>query len=126
MNNNNFFKGGDMPYVSRDTEGRVTALFLNPQHNAKEFLPNDHPDILRFFGGAVPENFDNGALHALTISDLGFIRVIEDVLDLLIDKNLVSFTELPEKTQEKILKRKDARGRLSGPSDLVVPDEGLF
>jgi hypothetical protein len=115
-----------MPFVSRDIEGRVTALYLNSQPHAKEFLPNDHPDIVTFFGGEVPENFDNGALHTLTLSDLGFIRVIEDVLDLLIDKNLLTFTELPKKTQEKILSRKQARGRLSSSNNLVIPDEGLL
>lgn len=115
-----------MPYVSRNAEGQVVGIFLNSQQNAKEFLPNDHPDILLFFGGAFPENLDQAALSHLTLSDLGFIRVIEDVLDLLIDKNILTFTELPEKTREKILSRKDARGRLTGSNDFVVPDEGLL
>ena len=126
MNNNNFFKVGNMPYVSRNADGQVIGIFLNSQQNATEFLPSDHPDILMFFGGAVPGNLDRTALSDLTLSDLGFIRVIEDVLDLLIDKNILTFTELPEKTREKILSRKDARGRLAGSNDLVVPDEGLL
>jgi len=115
-----------MPYVSRDTGGLVNGIFLKSQPHAVEFLPNDHPDILHFFGGTLPENLEKSALGDLTQSDIAFIRVIEDVVDVLIHKNLLTFTDLPEKAREKILSRKDARGRLAGSNDLVVPDEGLL
>lgn len=115
-----------MPYVSRGAEGLVSGIFLKPNPNATEFLPNDHPDILAFFGGVLPENLDQTALGDLSQSDIAFIRVIEDVVDLLINKQIVTFTDLPEKARAKILERKDARGRLAGSNDLVVPDEGLL
>jgi len=115
-----------MPYVSRNAGGQVSGIFLNSQPNATEFLPNDHPDILMFFGGTLPENMDRAALSNLSLSDLGLIRVIEDVVDLLIHKNIFTFTELPEKTREKILNRKGARSRLASSSDLVTPDEGIL
>jgi hypothetical protein len=126
MNNNNFFKVGNMPYVSRNAGGQVSGIFLNSQPNATEFLPNDHPDILVFFGGTLPENMDLAALSDLSLSDIKFIRVIEDLVDLLMDKKIFTFTDLPEKAREKILSRKDARDRLAGSNDLVVPDEGIL
>lgn len=115
-----------MPYVSRDSGGAISGIFLKSHPNAAEFLPNDHPDILAFFGGDLPESLDRTALSDLSQSDIAFIRVIEDVIDLLIDKKILTFTDLPEKVREKILGRKDARGRLAGSNDLVVPDEGLL
>lgn len=115
-----------MPYVSRDAGGAVSGIFLKPSQAVSEFLPNDHPDILTFFGGVLPESVKSSPLSELTHSDIAFVRVIEDVVDLLIHKNLLTFTELPEKAREKILSRRDARGRLAGSNDLVVPDEGLL
>lgn len=115
-----------MLYVSRDESGLVSGIFLSSHPEATECLPNEHPDILNFFGGELPENLKHHALMDLTQSDIGFIRVIEDVVDLLIHKNILTFTDLPEKVREKILSRKDARGRLAGSNDLVVPDEKLL
>ncbi len=115
-----------MPYVSRDNTGLISGIFLRSQSNAQEFLPNDHPDILRFFGGALPESLSNDALMDLTQSDIEFIRVIEDLIDVLISKNVLTFTDLPSKVREKIINRNDARGRLAGSNDLVVSDKGIL
>lgn len=115
-----------MPYVSRDHSGLVTGIFLKPQSNVTEFLPNDHADIIHFFGEALPENIKNDTLMALTQSDIDFIRVVEDLIDILISKNVLTFTDLPSKVREKIINRKDARGRLSSANDLVVSDEGIL
>lgn len=115
-----------MLYVSRDKSGLISGIFLSPNPEATEFLPDEHPDVLQFFGGELPEGLKHHALMDLTQSDIGFIRVIEDVVDILIKKNILTFTDLPEKVREKILSRKDARGRLAGSNDLVVPDEQLL
>lgn len=115
-----------MPYVSRGDGGKIEAIFLKPQPNAAEFLPNDHPDLLAFFDGMLPASLNETTSANLDFSDIGFIRVLEDLIDLLIAKNILTFTELPEKAREKILNRKDVRERLSGDNDLVVPDEGLL
>lgn len=115
-----------MPYVSRDATGLITGIFLRSQTNVTEFLPNDHPDILRFFGGVPSEAITNEALMDLTQSDIDFIRVIEDLVDILIDKNVITFTDLPSKVREKIVNRLDARGRLAGTNDIVVTDSGIL
>lgn len=116
-----------MPYVSRDASGRVSGIFLRSHPEAVEFLPGDHADIVLFFGGVLPGNLGNHALiDDLTHSDIKFIRVIEDVIDVLIDKKLLIFTDLPDEVCEKILSRKDARDRLAGSNDLVGSDEGIL
>lgn len=115
-----------MPYVSRDASGLINGIFLRSQSNATEFLPNDHPDIICFFGGALPQSIENDALMNLTQSDIDFIRVIEDLIDILISKNVLTFTDLPSKVREKIISRNDARGRLAGSNDLVVSDKGIL
>lgn len=115
-----------MPYVQRDASGRVSAIFQKPQENAGELLPDDHPDIQSFFGGILPQiGQGNGTLY-LTETDIGLIRVIEDLIDVLIDKNILMFTDLPVEAREKILFRKSTRERLSGPTGLIKPEEDIF
>lgn len=115
-----------MPFVSRDISGRVSGIFLKSHPEAAEFLPGDHADILQFFGGVIPKNLETPALVDLSHSDIEFIRVIEDVLDLLIRKKVLNFTELPKKVRDKILSRKGARERLTSSNDIMVPDEGIL
>ena len=47
--------------------------------------------------------------------------LLEDLVDLLIDKKLILFTELPPAAQEKLHGRKQIRQKL-GSADLMVDD----
>lgn len=42
-------------------------------------------------------------------SDLGMVRVIEDIIEVLEKKGLISLDELPEAAQKKILERRKMR-----------------
>jgi len=115
-----------MPYVQRDASGHISALFQKPEASAEEFLPSDHPDIQLFLGGIVPQKEKNAATMALSESDLSLIRVIEDIVDTLIDKNLLMFTDLPEQAREKILQRKHTRKKISTPLDIIEDEDKIF
>ena len=114
-----------MPYVQRDATGLVSAIFQESQSDAKELLAKDHPDIQRFFGGILPQITQNNALQ-LTETDIGLIRVIEDLIDILIDKNVLMFTDLPVEAREKILFRKTTREKLFGSASFIEPEKGIF
>jgi hypothetical protein len=60
-------------------------------------------------------------MQLLSLSDIGIIRILEDMIDLLIKKNIILFTELPEEAQKKIRERKQLREKIS-PDQLVVDD----
>lgn len=57
----------------------------------------------------------------LSVSDLGIIRILEDLVDLLVAKNLIMFTDLPADAQEKIRERKRVREKMESET-LVVDD----
>ena len=57
----------------------------------------------------------------LSVSDLGIIRILEDLVDLLVAKNLIMYTDLPEDAQKKIRERKKVREKMETES-LVVDD----
>lgn len=58
-------------------------------------------------------------------SDLEMIRVYEDLIDLLLSKNILLLTDLPLPAQEKLLRRKRLRAMLSPLADIInTEDEG--
>jgi hypothetical protein len=118
-----------MPFVTRDQTGAICALRTERAEHATEYLPPDHPEVTGFVEdpGRNREANGNDARAEMRQSDLDMIRVYEDLVDLLIQKNIVLLTEFPEAAQEKLLRRKRMRAMLSPISDiLVVEEDGIF
>jgi len=99
-----------MPYVRRNAEGRIDSLHRERSAEAVEFLDDYHPDVEDFLGRAPqgPEDFNR--------LDADFVRVIEDVIDTLIVKNIINITDLPNEAQAKLFARKSFRERVSKSS----------
>ena len=93
-----------MLYVARDASGHICELHPMPQGNAQEPLPADNPEALQF----IHERWRQNELSEL---DRDFVRAIEDTIELLIAKEIILFTDLPSKVQEKLLRRKEIRGQ---------------
>jgi len=107
-----------MLYVERDKIGNIIALHIKPEPNAQEQKSIMDEEILEFLN----KNVDTDPwIQLLSLSDIGIIRILEDLIDLLIRKNIILFTELPEEAQAKINDRKRVREKL-GPGDLMVDD----
>src|SRR5512136_3055395 len=114
-----------MPYVERDQEGTVRALMATPGACA-EFLPAEHPEVLHFLSAAPGQVGDASGMEML-LSDLKMIRVIEDVIDLLIAKGVIIFSDLPVPVQQKILQKRGKREKLFGGSaGILGSDEGIL
>ena len=105
-----------MLYVERDAEGRIIAMHSAPQPNAAEAKTVVDEEILDFLNKTI--SADSRKL-LLSLSDMGIIRLLEDLIDLLIQKNIIFFTELPEQAQERIRERKRLRESMTS-QDLTV------
>lgn len=92
-----------MPYVRRKPDGTIESLHREDPGSAV-FEPDTSADVQAFVGNTVPP----GDFSRL---DLDFVRVLEDVIDTLIVKNVINLTELPEQAQAKLLARKSFRER---------------
>jgi hypothetical protein len=57
----------------------------------------------------------------LSATDTATVRIVEDLIDLLIRKNVINFTELPEQAQQRIRERKQLRDRIVA-QELLVDD----
>lgn len=96
-----------MPYVQRNALGQIESVHRHPEPQASEFLEFADPELQVFLGQASePESF--GRL------DAEFVRVAEDVLMLLIAKNVVTITDLPAQAQAKLFARQSFRDRIAG------------
>lgn len=112
-----------MIYVERDDQGNITAVFDTPQDNAQEQLSISDDELVEFLRKT--ENSAE-ALAALSMSDLALIRVLEDLVNTLIDKNVILFTDLPMAAREKLANREKIRNRLNSLEDLMGDDQGLL
>ncbi|MEQ8603054.1 MAG: hypothetical protein RIB45_07020 [Marivibrio sp.] len=111
-----------MPYVSRDEDGHISGIADKSAPHAREFLPNDHPEVLRYLRGASPQ-----AMRAtLSDSDTDMARITEDILDVLISRNMINFTDLPVEAQRKLVARQRIRRNLSALSNLVTDDDDII
>lgn len=89
-----------MPYVQRDAAGLIASLHREAAGQAAEFLPDEHPEVQAFVGR-----------DGFARLDADFVRVLEDVIDTLIGKNLINITDLPAEAQAKLFSRKSYRER---------------
>jgi hypothetical protein len=95
-----------MPFVRRSPEGQIESLHRHGEADM-EFLPEGHSELMAFIGHNAADPSDFGRL------DADFVRVIEDVIDTLIVKNIINITDLPGEAQAKLFARKSFRERAS-------------
>lgn len=112
-----------MAYVKRDEQGQITEVFDSPEDGAEEYLSINSPELIAFL---TESDDDNAAKAALTVSDLALVRVLEDLINTLIDKEVILFTDLPAAAREKLANREKIRGQLSDLDNLIADDQGLL
>ncbi len=107
-----------MPYIERSADGKIIGLRTVAAPGSAEEKSITDEEVLDF----LKDNLDNKFLKSLLAhSDAGLIRLLEDLIDLLTKKNIILFTELPEKAQAKIIEREQIRERISS-QDIIVDD----
>jgi hypothetical protein len=114
-----------MPYVSRDDAGRITGVFDQPEVGASEEVATDDPALMRFLedrGMASPDSIR----QLLAESDMKMVRLVDDLVDLLIEKGVIKFTDLPQAAGEKYLQRQAARKQLQSVHNLIVDEKDII
>ncbi|MFZ2391711.1 hypothetical protein, partial [Rhodoferax sp.] len=60
---------------------------------------------------------------ALSQTDTSLVRVLEDLIDVLITRGVIQFTDLPEAAQAKLLERRETRASLNNRLQLLPADD---
>lgn len=107
-----------MPYVRRDETGRIAAIQLTPDAGC-ENVPADSPELAEFMRRVA------GEPSLLEQSDMRLVRVLEDLIELLIARDVIRFTDLPQPAQEKLLERRSMRQNLGALDLLGGSDETI-
>ena len=108
---------GAMPYVFRNSDGRIIGLSDEVTNSSAENLELSDPEVLQFLQRAKNE---------LSSSDADTIRVIEDLIDVLIQKKLILLTDLPVPAQQKMTERQKIRNELNVLDNLMVDEEDIL
>ncbi len=108
-----------MVFAMRDKDGKVDSLFHADSGGNRENLDFDNPDVLEFLEA---EGFQS--VGAWRRSDLDMARVLEDLVITLLQKELISFTDLPLDAQRKLILRHESRGDLGFIARLFPAEEG--
>lgn len=135
-----------MVYVRRDETGSIVALSCTQPHDAEgvhwQLVASGDPEVRAFVGGltesaseppvrkpaVIPVRVaaDKAAesLCALGVdeTDITLIRVIEDLIDTLINRGLIRFTDLPIAAQTKLTERRSWRSSMR-ETQLLDDDE---
>jgi hypothetical protein len=114
-----------MPYVVRDESGKIKGIFAEATAEATEEISADDTDLVRFLGElglASP-----GAIRQLLAeSDMRMVRLVDDLIDVLLEKTLIKITDLPAAASQKYLQRQAARRRLQGIQNLMVDEKDII
>lgn len=110
-----------MPFVERDTSGKIVAARVAPTATATEWVEAGDPGLAALTG-VTEAGRQESVLAALESSDLGLIRVLEDLIDTLLAKDVIRFTDLPIPAQNRLLQRRNLRASLGGLT--LLDDDG--
>lgn len=108
-----------MPYIKRDSTGNIYSIAAKEDDEHKEFIAATDQEMIGFL---TAQSNTEGAKQALAESDRDIARVTDDLIQLMITKNLILFTDLPEAVQQKLLSREKLRSHLNADNNSFLDD----
>lgn len=106
-------------YVKRDPVGEIIAISKLSDTGFSELLADDDVELLGFI-----QHSKSIGQRALEQTDQTMARVMEDVVNLLVEQGVIRFTDLPDAAQHKLLNRRELRGKRQGV-DLLDDGDNL-
>jgi hypothetical protein len=103
-------------YVKRNQDGEIISISKQRDEGFSETIGDDAPELLQFF-----QSEKSAEQLALEQTDQNMARVLEDVVNLLVEQGIIRFTDLPEAAQNKLLARRELRGKRQG---IYLLDDG--
>jgi NADPH-dependent 7-cyano-7-deazaguanine reductase QueF-like protein len=96
-------------YIKRNQVGAIVAISQIATDDISEFVGEDSTELQLYL-----LSLKSLSVAALEQTDQAMARVLEDVINLLVDQGTIRFTDLPEAAQTKLLSRRELRGQRQG------------
>ena len=93
-----------MAYVFKNAQGRVVAASATENlGEGWEYVEDNAKEYLEFLENSLAEN------APFRESDIQLARVLEDLISMLIERNVIRFTDFPEAAQKRLNDRQSMR-----------------
>ena len=119
-----------MPFVRRDQNGKISAVFNQPTEDSHEEVAIGDPELSAHLTESLIKFI---ASREWMESDLALSRVTEDLIEVLMEKGVIRFTDLPDAAQDKLMQRRGLRKTFdyvetlfAEPDDDTDPPSGEF
>jgi hypothetical protein len=91
-----------MPYILRNENGSIVKISARGLAGG-ELVPHNHPEVIAFLRqrGQDPQQVEV-ALTELRRTDGEMARAVEDIIMILLKKNVIKMTDLPKQVQDRI------------------------
>lgn len=103
-----------MVYVQRDQSGKLLRVEQEPFEGMSEVLAFESEELQRWLRVKLDVE---AKLSALKSTDTDLVRVLEDLINVLVERGLISYTDLPAAARQKLDERALIRADLEGISD---------
>ncbi|QJQ96516.1 MULTISPECIES: tryptophan synthase subunit beta like protein [Halomonadaceae] len=108
-------------YIKRDATGRIEQVRREPTPECNEYIAPGSIELEHFVNhGLQPEQ---GALKS---SDAEFVRVLEDVIEVLVAKGIIGYLDLPEAARTKLMTRQSLRKRVNDVGLMGEEEQGII
>ncbi|GAB4398103.1 MAG: hypothetical protein OHK0048_08650 [Rhodoferax sp.] len=108
-----------MIYAKRNDKRQIIAVeqlpdgVAPPEGEGWEPIQAADPQLMAFVQSVITEpGKEANPMAPLLASDIALARVLEDLIDLLVDRSMIRFTDFPPAAQAKLLERHNARHAL--------------
>ena len=109
-----------MAYVLRNDQGTIIAASSTVQVDQDwQQIENKHPEYIAFIEAELKQH------AAFRESDIQLARVLEDLIEILIERNLIQFTDFPSAAQKRLNDRQSMRSK-NRLTMIVEDDKRLF
>jgi hypothetical protein len=109
-----------MLYAKLDQHGVIIDVSTEQSDDYKQLVAPNDPNVAQILEDKISNKQAKGML---TNSDSDMMRVLEDLIDLLTEKRIIQFTELPTAAQKKLLSRKWVRGLNAFNDEALISED---
>ena len=112
--------GGIMFYAERDQDGTIIAIRREAGGDLVDTEPISEQELEEFLASEFGKNSYELLLRA---ADQKMIRVLDDLIEVLVNRNIIMLTDLPDEAREKLGSRQKVRRRMhENGNELTVKD----